>query len=217
MTIGVAVRLANILKLHLNNPGTVGVYRVHGGLPPSTDPLKTEMRRRSFWALYICETYDNCRTGMPPLLEEDRITVPLRCPGLLDRTFTPTPMPTLADSYSITNPSQCQLSEFASLVLLSALNRRCYHHAELSCRHKDSAKTAKDFWTRHFSLQTLIEDRERLLAPNMTVQAVKTHPVSISSYVFLRGIDIYLHEAALVKVDQEGEEPGTITAAEIKQ
>jgi hypothetical protein len=205
MTVGTAVRLANILRLHLNNPDTEGSRRVHGGLPPTTDPMIIEMRRRSFWSLYICETYASTRAGMSPLLQEEHVTTPLPCPGNLDSDFTLIAMPTLADSYSMNDPKHSNLSSFASIILACAIARRCQPHADSPAPPAHSP--AGGFWNRHFSLLTLLEDRTKLLAPHLTVRAVKADPVSFALYVYLCGIDIFLQEVALSQVEREGFAP----------
>lgn len=218
MTVGLAVRLANILRLHLHNPDTEGSHRVHRGLPPTTDPLSIEMRRRSLWSLYVCETYASARAGMSPLLQEDQVTIPLPCPGNLDSDFTPVAMPTLAESYSpsMTDSTRRNFSSFTGIVLACAVARRCQPHAELVSGQASTTPTpqaplsssttgsAGGFWDRHFALLTVLEDRTKLLVPHLTVRAVKTDPVAFSLYVYLCGIDISLQEVALAQVEREG-------------
>lgn len=68
MTMGRAARLAHILdlrRLDTKDTASTAVQGLHMPLLTTSDPALLEERRRSFWALFILETYIATRTGMP--------------------------------------------------------------------------------------------------------------------------------------------------------
>jgi len=86
MTLGRAIRLANMLNLHqmdrVSASGNAG-SDLQMRLPPTQDLASLEERRRSFWALYIFESYASARTGMPCQLCEAEVLIlpPSRYPS----------------------------------------------------------------------------------------------------------------------------------------
>ncbi|KAL2672457.1 hypothetical protein Neosp_013168 [[Neocosmospora] mangrovei] len=99
MTLGRAIRLASVLNLqNMDTRDRVGgtVPGLHVELPPTEDLVLLEERRRSFWCLFILETYVKTRSGMPGQLgHAASFDVNIPSPGLLNRGFTPTNMPFL--------------------------------------------------------------------------------------------------------------------------
>ncbi|KAJ2973546.1 hypothetical protein NUW58_g8910 [Xylaria curta] len=224
LTVGRAVRLGHILGLHLNNAKAEG-SEVHHGLPTTTDAISLEERRRAFWTLYICETYASSRARLPPLLQEDHITVPLPSPGVLTTNFVPCAMATLRETYDARRLADCRISAFAGVILACAMARRCQPHAEaatisgpssavssppasaLSATKASSLPPTRGFWDRQFSLLTLLRHRFELLGPHLTVRAVQTDSVSFALYVYLCGIDIALQEAAVAQAQKQDFSP----------
>ncbi|KAK0644429.1 fungal-specific transcription factor domain-containing protein [Cercophora newfieldiana] len=233
VTLGRAVRLANMLGLHADNAGagtraSSSDVDLDSRLPPASNPVCRERRIRSFWTLYICETYASHRAKLSPLLHEDQITIPLPSPGVLGADFSPCSTPTLADSYATHattafNPNDAAISPFAGIVLACSIARRCgqsLSHTE----HPTPAPTPvtptqpnptqrpmsaldRGFWDKHFSLLTVLKQRSELLAPHLTVRAVQTDPVSFGLYVYLCGVDIALQETAVTQVQRQGLSP----------
>lgn len=71
MTLGRATRLSSVLRLErldsVEEPCDT-VLGLHVSLPVVTDQTHSEERRRSFWLLYVWETYVKTRSGMAPQL-----------------------------------------------------------------------------------------------------------------------------------------------------
>jgi hypothetical protein len=67
MTLGRAIRLSSVLRLHrmdgLQSVGDI-VPGLHVSLPITDDQCLLEERRRSFWLLFVWETYIKTRSGM---------------------------------------------------------------------------------------------------------------------------------------------------------
>lgn len=76
MTLGRAIRLAKMLNMHqmdrVSSSGITG-SDLQMRLPPTQDLVTLEERRRSFWALYVFESYASTRTGMPCQLCESQV------------------------------------------------------------------------------------------------------------------------------------------------
>ncbi|KAK8012287.1 hypothetical protein PG991_009662 [Apiospora marii] len=223
ITVSRAVQLANMLGLHLDSSQASG-SELHQVLPPTTDPLVIEERRRALWTLYICETYASSRARQRPLLREAQIDIPLPSPGPLDAHFMLFPMEKLADSYSINDAEKSRISSFAGIVLACAVSRQCQPWAETvatinprptsagsqSANHpanqtssKVVALSVQGFWDKHFSLLSVLRHRVELLSPHLTVCAVQSDPVSFGLYVYLCGIDIALQETAVAQVEKQ--------------
>ena len=76
ITLGRAIRLAKMLGLHLldeerprDEPARLGF-----SLSPTSDNALLEERRRSFWGLYILESYASTRTGLPSHLGDAQVS-----------------------------------------------------------------------------------------------------------------------------------------------
>lgn len=67
MTLGRAIRLSSVLSLHLMDSSEGhddAVPGLHISLPATDDQSLLEERRRSFWLLFVWETYIKTRSGM---------------------------------------------------------------------------------------------------------------------------------------------------------
>lgn len=67
MTLGRAIRLSNVLRLHkMDSLESLDdlVPGLHVSLPFTDDQCLLEERRRSFWLLFVWETYVKTRSGM---------------------------------------------------------------------------------------------------------------------------------------------------------
>lgn len=218
ITIGRAVRLATILGLHCADldSSSSQASGVHRRLPPTMDPICLEERRRSVWTLYVSETYASSRAGLPPLLQDEEITVQLPSPGVLEPGFVAAHTPTLAELENHQHGEEPTFSCFAGIVLACAIARRSQPHADVSATIESPSPGTgsqafqetlplmmKGFWDQHFALLALLKTRIELLAPHLTVRAVQTDPVAFALYVYLSGIDITLHQTALKQVEKQ--------------
>lgn len=107
MTLGREITLAQILDLHNLDSGSSSSSQTTGGprmgnlseiaFPPISNPATLEEMRRSFWELYIFESYVSARVGRPCTLEEAKLRIYLPSPGELTTDFVPSPMPFLND------------------------------------------------------------------------------------------------------------------------
>ncbi|RSM11311.1 hypothetical protein CDV31_006864 [Fusarium ambrosium] len=193
MTLGRAIRLASVLNLQkMDTEDRVGgtVPGLHVELPPTEDPVLLEERRRSFWCLFILETYVKTRSGMPCQLGNAALfDVNLPWPGLLNQGFRPTHMPFLRDVVE----NNEELSSYAACVVMVDLAIRAYELAELS------QSQTQGYWDRHFALARMIQECSAKMGSHLNKDAAVQDPVSLSNQLNLGAIKIILHETSIGK------------------
>ncbi|KAI8650582.1 Zn(2)-C6 fungal-type domain-containing protein [Fusarium keratoplasticum] len=192
MTLGRAIRLASVLNLQKMDTRVAGriVPGLHVKLPPTEDLVLLEERRRSFWCLFILETYVKTRSGMPCQLgHAASFDVNLPSPGLLNRRLTPTDMPFLRD---VTKSNE-ELSSYAACVVMVDLAIQAYEHAELS------QSQTQGYWDRHFAMARLTQECSAKMGNHLSKEAAVGDPISLSNQLNLGAIKIMLHETAISK------------------
>ncbi|KAI0505657.1 hypothetical protein F5B22DRAFT_651590 [Xylaria bambusicola] len=208
MTLGRAVRLSKLLGLHRIDSDTNEYSAgpdLHLNLPATQDPLLLEERRRSFWFLYVLESYMRTRTGVNCELGDVHVRFPLALtlrvrlpsPGLLSTGFSPIEMPFLGDLTPETCP---EISTYAACVLMVDIAIKCFDHGRLV----ENDTPAFGFWDNHHNLVQTIDERIAMLHMHMNAKAVKEDPVAFSMYMNLRATEILFHEAAIVQVERIG-------------
>ncbi|KAE8352203.1 hypothetical protein BDV28DRAFT_149238 [Aspergillus coremiiformis] len=206
MTLGRVVTLAQILDLHHMDGSDLARQQRNGSRQDAAeigfardirDPVSLEEIRRSFWSLYIFESYGSIRIGRPCTLEEGNLCIFLPSPGELNETFQPSPMP------FINNPEKFAgvgyLTSYAAVVIMVKLARLCFEHVSiLSHSASDSG-----FWDRHYRLVKTINDYTAIFQRYLTAKAVREDPLAFSLHLNLCATHINLHEAAIRKVDEQ--------------
>lgn len=204
MTLGRAVTLAQILDLHHMDAGTLHHSNLNkhmsspeAGLLDVQSPVCLEEMRRSFWALYIFESYASVRIGRPCSLEEDKLRVLLPSPGELSEGFIPRTMPFLSEPAKLSGLSN--LSSYAAITIMVKLARLCWEHVDiLSHGAIDSG-----FWDRHYRLVKTIKDYTAIFQGNLAAKTVREDPLAFSLHLNLCATHIHLHEAAIRKVEEQ--------------
>ena len=109
--IGVSIRLALALGLHLRNED------------PGADASKKEMLSRTWWSLYSIECLVNAITGRPPIISNEDCTVPL--PRVLPGEMQPVSKRRSskhASRFSSERSPRTSSSESADTYLVSTIN-----------------------------------------------------------------------------------------------
>ncbi|KAK4861979.1 hypothetical protein LT330_003117 [Penicillium expansum] len=206
MTLARAVTLAQILNLH--HIDNVDATRDQGNRSQKNaietgyflnvrDPASIEEIRRSFWSLYIFESYGSVRTDRPCTLEEDTLCIYLPSPGELEESFLPSPMPFISESTKLTGVGY--LTSYAAVTIMVKLARLCFKHVSiLSCSASDSG-----FWDRHYRLVKTINDYTAIFQRYLTAKAVREDPLAFSLHLNLCATHISFHEAAIRKVEEQ--------------
>ncbi|KAI5926647.1 fungal-specific transcription factor domain-containing protein [Camillea tinctor] len=202
MTLGRTVRLAKLLNLHKMDDSTstddVTSPGPHISLPSTEDRIVLEERRRTFWALYIFESYASTHTGMPCQLGDIDLQINLPCPGRLDLEFHPIPMPTLATITSIHNSTW--ISSYSATVLMVEVAYRCFDHA----RSLGTTTQTAGFWDKNYSLVKHFDWLKDLLRVHFEDKVIKEDSLCFSFLMNLSAVEIVLYESAAKKVEREG-------------
>jgi hypothetical protein len=207
MTLGRAITLAQMLDLHCMDDDSSIFANYSAGhrqanrlseivFPPMRDLASLEEMRRSFWALYIFESYASVRVGRPCSLEEDKLRIKLPSPGELNGEFVPSPMPFLSEPAKLFGLTQ--LSSYAAITIMVKLARLCFEHVDEKVLTRDSG-----FWDRHYQLVKMINDYTAIFRGQLSAKAVREDPLAFSLHLNLCATHISLHEAAIHKVQEQ--------------
>lgn len=206
MTLGRAVTLAQILNLH-HIDGVDATRRQRTGSQNNDietgyvldvrDPASMEEIRRSFWSLYIFESYGSVRTDRPCTLDEDTLYIYLPSPGELKESFLPSPMPFISESTKLTSVGY--LTSYAAVTIMVKLARLCFEHVSILSRSASDS----GFWDRHYRLVKTVNDYTAIFQRYLTAKAVREDPLAFSLHLNLCATHISLHEAAIHKVEEQ--------------
>ncbi|PVH86321.1 hypothetical protein DL98DRAFT_407690, partial [Cadophora sp. DSE1049] len=211
IALGRAIQFGKIFSLHqmdISKETNFQLWHLQSRLPPSNDLAVLEERRRTFWALYIFDSYASTRTGMPcQLVDDDDDLVSLPSPGALTADFTP-----LSPPISLTPSLQDApwISSWVAIVVMVELAFRIFNH----CRPSNNRTAAKGFWDRHYGLAKDIASVTQVLQKHLTEFAVQTDSLALSLAMNFSAIEILLHETAIVEVMREDLSEALITESQ---
>nr|ART34995.1 putative Zn2Cys6 DNA-binding transcription factor [Fusarium redolens] len=205
MTLGRAVMLSRLLGLpYMDKRPEVDRFQDSQGqdgsglsLPETTDQVLLEERRRTFWALYILLSYIKTRTGWQCMLgdiKEFHINLP--SPGLLRSDLVPLKMPYLSD---IGLEPSTEISSYAGCVLMVELALRCFDHGQ--------KRTSDSFWDGYCDLVKKTDVLFGMLKRHLNATSIREDPVAFSLYLNLRATEIFSHESAIARSEEQGLSP----------
>ena len=206
MSLGRAVTLAHMLDLHHMdarisfNQGSVHRFSTASEIafPPMRDEASLEEMRRSFWALYIFESYASVRIRRPCSLEEDKLRICLPSPGQLNDKFVPSSMPFLSEPDKLFGLTH--LSSYASITIMVKFARLCFEHINTLSRNLNDY----GFWDRHYQLVKMANDYTAIFEGHPSAIAIEEDPLAFTLHLNLYATHISLHEAAIWKVKEQG-------------
>ncbi|KAF5617059.1 uncharacterized protein FTJAE_12816 [Fusarium tjaetaba] len=205
MTLGRAVMLSRLLGLPYMDKRNEGDglqnSQSHDGsglnLPETTDQVLLEERRRTFWALYILLSYVKTRTGWQCMLSDiKKFYINLPSPGLLRSDLVPLKMPYLSD---IELEPSTEISSYAGCVLMVELALRCFEHGQ--------KRTSESFWDGYCDLVKKIDVLFGMLKRHLNATSIREDPVAFSLYLNLRATEIFSHESAIARSEEQGLPP----------
>lgn len=123
--------------------------------------------------------------------------VSIPCPGDLASITEVSTMPSLPDIDTLSGVAN--LSSFAGTIITVSLLRRCFDHVRATLTHGISYS----FWDAHYQLDRAIRDGHEKLAPQQLATTQNTDVLSLMLQTKLAAVEIWLHETALAKVEQE--------------
>ncbi|EXM08786.1 hypothetical protein FOIG_01846 [Fusarium odoratissimum NRRL 54006] len=202
MTLGRAVMLSRLLELPYMDKRNEGDgfqdSQRHDGsglsLPETTDQVLLEERRRTFWALYILLSYVKTRTGWQCMLGDiKKFHINLPSPGLLRSDLVPLKMPYLSD---IGLEPSTEISSYAGCVLMVELALCCFDHGQ--------KRTSKSFWDGYCDLVKKTDVLFGMLKRHLNATSIREDPVAFSLYLNLRATEIFSHESAIARSEEQG-------------
>ncbi|KAF5581809.1 hypothetical protein FPCIR_9917 [Fusarium pseudocircinatum] len=205
MTLGRAVMLSRLLGMPYMDKRNEGDgfqdSESHGGsglnLPETTDQVLLEERRRTFWALYILLSYVKTRTGWQCMLGDiKKFYINLPSPGLLRSDLVPLNMPYLSDIELEPSP---EISSYAGCVLMVELALRCFDHGQ--------KRTSESFWDGYCDLVKKTDVLFGMLKRHLNATSIREDPVAFSLYLNLRATEIFSHESAIARGEEQGLPP----------
>ncbi|RKL46422.1 hypothetical protein BFJ70_g2913 [Fusarium oxysporum] len=204
MTLGRAVMLSRLLELPYMDKRDEGDgfqdSQRHDGsglsLPETTDQVLLEERRRTFWALYILLSYVKTRTGWQCMLGDIKFHINLPSPGLLRSDLVPLKMPYLSD---IGLEPSTEISSYAGCVLMVELALCCFDHGQ--------KRTSKSFWDGYCDLVKKTDVLFGMLKRHLNATSIREDPVAFSLYLNLRATEIFSHESAIARSEEQGLPP----------
>ncbi|RYP01289.1 hypothetical protein DL766_003773 [Monosporascus sp. MC13-8B] len=214
MTLGRAIIMAKIMGLdRMDDHCSV---RARWGLPTQldlpSDAAALEEKRRTFWLLYIFDTFANIKTKLDSAF--DRLIFiphgPLPSPGeFRNLTEADDEMPSLQLVFELSQTPP--LSSFAATAIMVSLYRRCSDHIQSSLRDESYA-----FWETHYHIGKVISHcRKNLMVQHLSSYS-SNDPLCLTLRMCLDTVEINLHEAALAKA-QTDELPVSLTTESISK
>nr|D2E9X1.1 RecName: Full=Depudecin biosynthesis cluster-specific transcription activator DEP6; AltName: Full=Depudecin biosynthesis cluster protein 6 [Alternaria brassicicola]ACZ57549.1 predicted transcription factor [Alternaria brassicicola] len=205
LTLGRAAMLCKLLKLHqmdksehsqgMQNRETQSGPRL--ALPHTKDPVLLEERRRTFWGLYILQSYVRTRTGWEFQLEDTKnLQINLPSPGLLRSDLEPLKMPSLLN---ISTEPAPEITSYAGCVLMVELALRCFDNGQ--------KRDTPGFWDDYCALVKKTDDLFKTLKRHLNATSIREDPVAFSLYLNLRATEIFSHDSAITKNEEQGLPP----------
>ncbi|KAJ4003997.1 hypothetical protein NW766_011853 [Fusarium irregulare] len=184
MTLGRTIRLSSVLNLHrmdsLEGPRD-GVPGLHVSLPPTNDQCLLEERRRSFWLLFVWETYIKTRSGMESQLGPVfSFHVKLPSPGRLGPDFSPVDMPFLANADRLSTG----VSPFCACLLMVDLAMKCLNK-------KDDLNEGQN------SLEECFRHRMHVMQRIFVEDMLSRDPIALTTNLNMGAIRIILYNRTL--------------------
>ncbi|KAH4308379.1 hypothetical protein HBH70_043480 [Parastagonospora nodorum] len=212
LTLGRAAMLCDLLRLHrMDEAGSregMQSGETQGGallgLPHTDDPVLLEERRRTFWGLYILQSYVRTRTGWQCQLgdvENFRINLP--SPGLLRSDIEPPKMPSLLKVSIEPGP---EITSYAGCVLMVELALRCFDHGQ--------QRDTPGFWDDYCAIVKKTDDLFIILKRHLNATSIREDPVAFSLYLNLRATEIFSHDSAIRKSEEQGLPPMMIAESQ---
>jgi hypothetical protein len=101
-------------------------------------------------------------------------------------------MPSLLDASAGSGP---EITSYAGCVLMVELALRCFDHGQ--------QREAPGFWDSYCDLVKKIDDLFTILKPHLNTTSIREDPIAFSLYMNLRATEIFLHDSAITKNEEQ--------------
>lgn len=215
IALGRAIQFGKIFSLHqmdIVKETSFQLWHLRSQLQPTSDVAVLEERRRTFWALYIFDSYASTRTGMPCQLVDDNDDdfhvklINLPSPGTLGPNFTP-----LSPPISLTSSRQdaSWISSWAAVAVMVELAFRIFNH----CRASHNRTATRGFWDRHYGLVKDVASVTQVLQKHLAESAIEEDSLALSLVMNLSAMEILLHETAILEAIREALPEALVTGS----
>ncbi|WQF87799.1 hypothetical protein CDEST_12813 [Colletotrichum destructivum] len=211
LTLGRAAMLCRLLRLPQMDQVDEGAgFQDDAGqsgppmcLPRTDDPVLLEERRRTFWGLYILQSYVKTRTGWECQLGDVNVQTDTsirslaagqltRCPELPNQPAMPRPA-------AIRSGAAKDAILVRSCVLMVDLALRCFDHGQ--------ERATAGFWDGYCALVKTTDELFGMLKRHLNATSIREDPVAFSLYLNLRATEIFSHESAITRSEEQGLPP----------
>ncbi|KAF7524692.1 hypothetical protein G7054_g11329 [Neopestalotiopsis clavispora] len=209
MTLGRAIRIAKIMGIDKANITPVAdQWGFRGSTSGPETPPSSEEKRRTFWVLYIFDSFASVRTNSSSAFDT-RISVPL--PSSRDYPDFSTPSDTMPPLEQLfTASTTTPLSSFAATSVMIYLYQRCFQHVQSAAHQGQGSMHA--FWETHYDIEKAIHKcRTSIMVQHLAKHAVED-PLSLTLRINLNTVELNLQETALARI-RHNQLPNELTAA----
>ncbi|KAK6215291.1 tat pathway signal sequence [Colletotrichum tabaci] len=142
---------------------------------------------------------DAGQSGTPmslPRTDDPNFRIYLPSPGLLRSGLVPLKMPFLSEVG--TDPGH-EISSYAGCVLMVDLALRCFDHGQ--------ERATAGFWDGYCALVKTTDELFGMLKRHLNATSIREDPMAFSLYLNLRATEIFSHESAITRSEEQGLPP----------
>lgn len=189
-------------RMDAADPRVNGTLKFQQTLPPTQSKVDLEERRKAFWVLFIIDAYASVRSGSTVAIDESKVTTALPAPQNIPGPNQP-PMPSL-DNAQVLHGTK-YISSFTGSVLMVSLYRRSLSHVRSSLEPDPTPGGAGySFWEHHYAIDKDLKNCREAVRGKTDAQELMDDEFALALNMNLCAIDIFLHEAAIIKADKDG-------------
>jgi hypothetical protein len=217
LTAGRATRLTQMMLLHrLDGLG----LEVKQSLPPCTDWIEKEERRRTFWLAFCKDRFSSIGTGWPMIVDErdvcnasneykeeyseltlEQIATNLPCS---EERYAQSEEPPAGISLTeAMNPqSASTLSSFAGVVIIASLGGQTLLHLQRPSLQDDDDDINGEFWRNHRKMENILLNTCLYLPSHLRLPAGSSNSNIIFLNMSIHAAIICVHQAAMFKAEK---------------
>ncbi|KAK5999102.1 Depudecin biosynthesis cluster-specific transcription activator DEP6-like protein [Cladobotryum mycophilum] len=203
ITLGRAIRIARVMGLDRgpSNPGIGSRWGLRTPMPEPMSSAVEEENRRTFWLLYMFDVFTSLES-QTTFGFDNMNHIPLPNPSEYTGFAFDGSMPSIRHVFETLEVPPT--SPFAATVIMITLHRRCADHLKAS-----STQASYNFGDIQFAITKAIDHcRYTLLSAHMT-GANRSEQLSLVMRINLDAVEIILHDAALVRIEN-GQWPANV-------
>ena len=187
-------------RMDSTGPYSNNTLRFQQTLPPTQSQLDLGERRKAFWVLFIFDAYASVRSGTTVAIDASKVTTALPTSQLTSET-SQTPMPSLDKAQLLYGTGY--IPSFTGLILMASLYGRCLNHVKSSLNNEPTSGSEYSFWEHHYAIDKELQNCYDAMIGARDAQTLLEDEVALALNLNLCGIDICLHETAIIKAEKD--------------